>query len=191
MCASLIAQYEAIMYDWANLGLQDPRVTGTNDPIIGANRPETSRFEIPIEDDDPVVLTGFPRFTHTVGAIYLFCPSLSTLRFLGRPGADRYALMFALRRRGSIRHGAGDVRSSSAWNPSRSCCSSRNASRAGGVDGQAGQGVVEQHRAVHVQVEVGVDEPLVHVDRQRADRPGTRAPARRRSRAGSPTARSR
>ena len=63
MCASLIAQYEAIMYDWANLGLQDPRVTGTNDPIIGANRPETSRFEIPIEDDDPVVLTGFPRFT--------------------------------------------------------------------------------------------------------------------------------
>ena len=63
MCASLIAQYEAIMYDWANLGLQDPRVTGTNDPIIGANRPETSRFEIPIEGADPIVLTGFPRFT--------------------------------------------------------------------------------------------------------------------------------
>ena len=91
MCASLIAQYEAIMYDWANLGLQDPRVTGTNDPIIGANRPETSRFEIPIEGADPVVLTGFPRFTQTTGAIYLFCPSISTLRFLGdlRPSATR------------------------------------------------------------------------------------------------------
>ena len=82
MCASLIAQYEAIMYDWANLGLQDPRVTGTNDPIIGANRPETSRFEIPVDGSDPVVLTGFPRFTTTVGSIYLFCPSLTALRFL-------------------------------------------------------------------------------------------------------------
>jgi hypothetical protein len=82
MCASLIAQYEAIMYDWANLGLQDPRVTGTNDPIMGANKPETSRFEIPIDGADPIVLTGFPRFTHTIGGIYLFCPSISTLRFL-------------------------------------------------------------------------------------------------------------
>ena len=82
MCASLIAQYEAIMYDWANLGLQDPRVTGTNDPIMGANTPETSRFEIPIDGGHPVVLTGFPRFTHTIGAIYLFCPSISTLRFI-------------------------------------------------------------------------------------------------------------
>ena len=87
MCASLIAQYEAIMYDWANLGLQDPRVTGTNDPIIGANRPETSRFEIPIDGGDPVVLTGFPRFTTTVGAVYLFCPSISTLRFLADLGS--------------------------------------------------------------------------------------------------------
>ena len=87
MCASLIAQYEAIMYDWANLGLQDPRVTGTNDPIIGANRPETSRFEIPIDGGDPVVLTGFPRFTTTVGAAYLFCPSISALRFLADLGA--------------------------------------------------------------------------------------------------------
>jgi len=87
MCASLIAQYEAIMYDWANLGLQDPRVTGTNDPIIGANRPETSRFEIPIDGADPIVLTGFPRFTHTVGSIYLFCPSISTIRFLADLGA--------------------------------------------------------------------------------------------------------
>jgi len=82
MCASLIAQYEAVMYDWINLGLQDPRVTGTNDPIIGANRPETSRFEIPLPDAEPIVLTGFRRFTETVGSIYLFCPSVTALRFL-------------------------------------------------------------------------------------------------------------
>jgi deferrochelatase/peroxidase EfeB len=85
MCASLVAQYEAVMYDWINLGLQDPRVTGTNDPIIGANDPNTSRFEIPLPDAEPVVLTGFGRFTETAGAIYLFCPSVSALRFLADP----------------------------------------------------------------------------------------------------------
>ncbi len=82
LCASLIAQYEAVMYDWANLGLQDPRIVGTNDPIIGANRPATSRFEIPMDDAEPIVLSGFPRFTETAAAIYLFCPSVTTLRFL-------------------------------------------------------------------------------------------------------------
>jgi hypothetical protein len=85
MCASLIAQYEAIMYDWMNLGLQDPRVTGTNDPIIGNNVATSSRFEIPLPGAEPVVLTGFPRLTRTAGAIYLFCPSISTLRFLADP----------------------------------------------------------------------------------------------------------
>jgi deferrochelatase/peroxidase EfeB len=85
MCASLIAQYEAVMYDWINLGLQDPRVTGTNDPIIGNNAEASSRFEIPIPGADPVVLTGFPRLTTTAAAIYLFCPSISTLRFLADP----------------------------------------------------------------------------------------------------------
>jgi deferrochelatase/peroxidase EfeB len=85
LCASLIAQYEAIMYDWINLGLQDPRVTGTNDPIIGNNAPASSRFEIPLPGAEPVVLTGFPRLTQTAGAIYLFCPSISTLRFLADP----------------------------------------------------------------------------------------------------------
>ena len=82
LCASLIAQYEAVMYDWANLGLQDPRITGTSDPIIGANRPDTSQFVIPMDDGQPIVLSGFPRFTTTVGGIYLFCPSVTTLRFL-------------------------------------------------------------------------------------------------------------
>jgi len=85
MCASLIAQYEAVMYDWINMGLQDPRVTGTNDPIIGNNEPATSRFEIPLPDAEPIVLTGFPRFTRTAGSIYLFCPSVSALRFLADP----------------------------------------------------------------------------------------------------------
>jgi deferrochelatase/peroxidase EfeB len=82
MCASLVAQYEAVMYDWVNLGLQDPRVTGTNDPICGANDPATSRFVIPLPDAEPLVLTGIRRFTETAGSIYLFCPSITALRYL-------------------------------------------------------------------------------------------------------------
>ncbi len=87
MSASLIAQFEAVMYDWINIGLHDPRVTRTNDPIIGANREATSSFEIPLPGAEPVVLTGFPRFIQTVGSIYLFCPSVTALRFLANPEA--------------------------------------------------------------------------------------------------------
>lgn len=87
MCASLIAQYEAVMYDWINIGLHDPRVTGTNDPIMGANQASASRFEIPVPGTEPVALTGFERFTQTAGSIYLFCPSVTTLRFLADPDA--------------------------------------------------------------------------------------------------------
>ncbi len=82
LCASLVAQFEAVMYDWINLGLQDPSVTGTNDPIIGANDERTSRFEIPVKGQEPLVLTGFPRFTRTAGSIYLFRPSLTGLRYI-------------------------------------------------------------------------------------------------------------
>lgn len=83
LCASLIAQYESIMYDWINLGLQDPRITGTNDPILGANTPRSSHFEIPMPGGEkPIVLTGFPRFIKTVGSAYLFCPSITALRLI-------------------------------------------------------------------------------------------------------------
>ncbi|MGA9276970.1 Dyp-type peroxidase [Ilumatobacter sp.] len=82
LCADLAAQYEALMYDWINLGLQDPRVTGTNDVIIGANRSASSRFEIPFADGSSLTLRHFPRFTHTVGSVYLFCPSMTALRHI-------------------------------------------------------------------------------------------------------------
>jgi hypothetical protein len=87
LCANLVSQFEAIMYDWINLGLHDPRLTGTNDPIIGANHPARSRFEIPIAAGDgrvidTIVLDRFGSFTTTAGSVYLFCPSISALRFL-------------------------------------------------------------------------------------------------------------
>lgn len=79
-CGSLLAQYEAMMYDWINLGLQDPRITGTNDPIIGANDAATSRFDIRVDADTTVSLRGFPRFTQTRGSLYLWVPSITGIR---------------------------------------------------------------------------------------------------------------
>jgi len=84
-CGSLIGQFEAMMYDWINMGLQDPRITGTNCPIIGANNVHNSRFDIPVGHvDNPQVvsITGFPRFVETVGAAYFFYPGVHGLRLL-------------------------------------------------------------------------------------------------------------
>ena len=41
--------------DWLNLGLQDPRITGSNDPIVGANDPKTElvRLAAQIRPHDP------------------------------------------------------------------------------------------------------------------------------------------
>ena len=47
--ASLGAQFEAMSCDWLNLGLQDPRITGSNDPISGTNDPATSWFDLPLK----------------------------------------------------------------------------------------------------------------------------------------------
>ena len=80
--ASLGAQFEAVMYDWVNLGLQDPRITGSNDPILGVNDPATSWFDLPLPDGGAVRLAGLPRFVATRGGAYLFVPSLPALRFL-------------------------------------------------------------------------------------------------------------
>lgn len=85
-CGSLLAQYEALMYDWINLGLHDPRITGTNDPIIGANDPRTSRFDIRMDEQTTVSLRGFPRFVQTRGCLYLWMPSMRALRHLATAG---------------------------------------------------------------------------------------------------------
>ena len=82
ICASLIVQFEAIHYDWMNLGLQDPRITGTNDPVVGNNDPTFSSFSLPV-GSSAIELRGFPRFVHTRGGAYLFLPSITALRYLG------------------------------------------------------------------------------------------------------------
>ncbi len=82
--ASLGAQFEAIMCDWLNLGLQDPDVTGANDPLIGANTPETSWFDLSLENGGRIRLRGFPRFVTTRGGAYTFLPSLPAIDYLSK-----------------------------------------------------------------------------------------------------------
>lgn len=80
--ASIGAQFEAVMCDWLNLGLHDPTVTGANDPLIGANAPETSWFDLVLSDGDTIRLRGFPRFVHTRGGAYTFLPSIAAIEYL-------------------------------------------------------------------------------------------------------------
>jgi deferrochelatase/peroxidase EfeB len=81
LCASLSAQFEALMYDWLNLGLQHPDITGLNDPMLGANDERTSRFDIPGHERS-YQLCGFGRFVETRGSAYTFIPSITALRYL-------------------------------------------------------------------------------------------------------------
>ncbi|MCX7359941.1 MAG: hypothetical protein NT015_17610 [Alphaproteobacteria bacterium] len=88
MCASLTGQFEAIQYDWTNLGLQDPRITGSNDPVLGNNDPLFSLFSFPV-GEDAVKFRGFSRFVHTRGGAYLFQPSISAIRYLAALSGGR------------------------------------------------------------------------------------------------------
>ncbi len=81
--ANLGAQFEAMSCDWLNLGLQDPRVTGSNDPLLGANDPATSWFDLPLQSGAPIRLRGLPRFVTTKGGAYTFLPSLPAIGYLG------------------------------------------------------------------------------------------------------------
>lgn len=82
--ASLGAQFEAVMCDWLNLGLQDPDITSSNDPLIGANVPENSWFDLMLRDGDSIRLRGIPRFVTTRGGAYAFLPSLPAIRYLSQ-----------------------------------------------------------------------------------------------------------
>ncbi len=82
ICASLAGQFEAMMCDWLNLGLQDPRITGSNDPLLGANEAETSWFAIPLKSGRVIKLRGFPRFVTVRGGAYTFLASIPAIRYI-------------------------------------------------------------------------------------------------------------
>ena len=80
--ANLGAQFEAVMYDWLNLGLQHPEITGSNDPLLGANSPETSWFDMTTKTGEKIRLRGFPRFVIPRGGAYTFLPSINAIKYL-------------------------------------------------------------------------------------------------------------
>ena len=84
--ASLGAQFEAMCCDWVNVGLQDPRITGSNDPLIGANDPETGWFDLVLKSGATFRLRRLPRFVRTRGGAYTFLPSISAIRYLASLG---------------------------------------------------------------------------------------------------------
>ncbi|MDP9072711.1 MAG: hypothetical protein M3N98_00820 [Actinomycetota bacterium] len=86
ICANLSSQFEAIQYDWLNLGLQHPTITGTNDALVGANAGRGNRFIWPISGGEPVVLTGLDQFVTTEGGAYCFLPSLPAIEWIAAEG---------------------------------------------------------------------------------------------------------
>lgn len=88
--ASLGAQFEAVMCDWLNLGLSSPEITGSNDPLIGANTKESSWFDLNLWLDEAAGtmikhrIYGLPRFVTTRGGAYAFIPTLTGIRYLSR-----------------------------------------------------------------------------------------------------------
>lgn len=84
ICANYGAQFEAVICDWLNYGLQDPNITGTNDPLLGANVPETSALDLTLCDGGSIRISGFPRFVKTRGGAYTLLPSLPALRYLSQ-----------------------------------------------------------------------------------------------------------
>ncbi len=84
--ASLGAQFEAMMCDWLNLGLHDPDITGSNDPLLGANSPETSWFDLELAGGKTLRLHGFKRFVTTRAGAYVFLPSLKAIEKISEWG---------------------------------------------------------------------------------------------------------
>jgi deferrochelatase/peroxidase EfeB len=86
LCADLGAQFESLQNDWINLGFQDPRITGTNDPLVGNHDPLEAPFRFvpdPRAPDD-VVEVPVPQLVRTVGGAYTFLPSMAAVAWLAR-----------------------------------------------------------------------------------------------------------
>lgn len=89
ICASLGGQFESMQFSWLNLGLLDPRITGTNDPLVGANDGVTSSFAWHTSTGERAEVHGLPSFVTTEGGAYCFLPSMTALRWISAAGWDR------------------------------------------------------------------------------------------------------
>lgn len=82
LCASLSTQFETMQYEWINLGMQDPSITSTNDPLVGANDVSSSRFTL-FNGREWETVQRLPSFVETVGGAYCFHPSMKAIEWLG------------------------------------------------------------------------------------------------------------
>ncbi len=76
LCADLAAQFEALQGDWLNLGLLDPRITTTDDPLVGATSP------LDWHAPDGSAVAPPPQLVRTRGGAYLFLPSIPAVRWI-------------------------------------------------------------------------------------------------------------
>jgi deferrochelatase/peroxidase EfeB len=93
--SSIENQFEFIMREWVN---KSDFVGATRlnphakEPILGANDPATSVFEIPQPGGAPPLhVTGFSRFVTTRAMAYCFLPSVTALKFIA--GLDRMSTL--------------------------------------------------------------------------------------------------
>ena len=83
-------QYEFVLSQWVNNSafagaVRLPRKS--RDPLIGAQDPAESLFEIPQGDGKPPIrITGLTSFTKTQGAAYCFLPSVTAIKFIAGLG---------------------------------------------------------------------------------------------------------
>jgi hypothetical protein len=86
VCASLAAQYEAMLNDWMHGGVHHPSITGTNDPLVGLQPPGGGRFGFLHPRTGAPATVTVPQFVFTRGALYLFLPSRRALLRLATKG---------------------------------------------------------------------------------------------------------
>lgn len=83
LCADLERQFEFLLQEWANGDTAASGITGTQDPIIGAQN-RSSEFDIPVEGRSAPIRVKLPRLVITRGSLYLLLPGIDGLRFLAK-----------------------------------------------------------------------------------------------------------
>ena len=76
-------QFEFLLKIWVNLDIATSGISGTKDPILGAQPEEGGQFVVRTQDrNDPVIFDEVPRLVETRGSVYCFIPSLGGIKFL-------------------------------------------------------------------------------------------------------------
>jgi deferrochelatase/peroxidase EfeB len=86
-CTDLERQFEFLLHTWANADAFASGLTGTQDPIIGAQAatgvaPMSEQFRCLAPDGSTEMVWQLPRLVQTRGSLYLFMPGLAGLKAL-------------------------------------------------------------------------------------------------------------